>query len=58
MKVAWFLLSLRRKKWLILSSSDVIIGLYFTAESQNVSIDDPKPERLGAGEFGAEKAEE
>ena len=51
-------MSPRRQKMAHITSSDVIIGLYFTAERQNVSTDDTTPEGLGAGELGAETGEE
>lgn len=51
-KVAWFRLSPRREKRLILSSYDVITGLYFRAEHQNVSMDHTTPQGLGAEEVG------
>lgn len=45
-KVVWLPLSPRKKKGLILPSHDVITGLYFKDESQNVSIDNITLERV------------
>lgn len=42
----------KKKKQLVLPSYDVIIGLYFTAESQNVSIDNTTPEFGDRGIWG------
>lgn len=42
----------KKKNQLVLPSYDVIIGLYFTAESQNVSIDNTTPEFGDRGIWG------
>lgn len=57
-KEAWFWLPPRRKKWFGLPSYDVISGLYFRAESQNVSMDNPTLQEVRARELGAEEVKE
>lgn len=46
-----------REKWLILPSYEVITGLYFRAESQNIRIDNTTPQEAGEEEFVKEVGE-